>query len=103
MDDKQEQELHEAIERRVLGPNRVGMILDDGRLVLIAHDKGVQMVLDAAASSNLLDLLSAHKTLLQQISQGQDQPTAPSLHAAKDGSNPTIEFELPPDEEQPGP
>ena len=99
----QPEELHEAIERRVLGPNWVGMILDDGRLVLIAHDKGVQLVLDAATSSNLLDLLSVHKTLLQQISQGQDQPTAPSLRVAQDESNPTIKFDLPQEEEQPGP
>lgn len=56
-----------------------------------------------------MNLLSAHKALLQQISQGQeetkaqkeeDQPTAPSLHLAQDESgeamsNATIEFELP--------
>jgi hypothetical protein len=62
----QEEELHEAIERRLLGPNRVAMLIDGGRLVLVAHDKGTQMVLDAGAANNLLDLLHRLRELLHR-------------------------------------
>jgi len=40
------------------------MLLDDGGLAHMASDKDTQMVLDVAAASNLLDLLSAQKALL---------------------------------------
>ncbi len=104
----QSQALHETIERRLLAPYQVALLLDNGALALMDSRAGAQITLDSDAAYNLLDLLSAHKTLLQQISQGQDQPTAPPLHLAQDESgeamsNATIEFDLPRKEEQPGP
>jgi hypothetical protein len=76
---QQPQELHEVRERRLLGPYKVALLLDNGSLVLMDSDSGTQTVLDAGAADTLLDLLSTHKDFLHQLAQPGDQ-TAERAH-----------------------
>ncbi len=75
----QPQELHNVIERRLLGPYKVALLLDNGSLALMDSEKGTQTVLDAGAADTLLDLLSAHKDFLRQFTQPGNQ-TAKQAH-----------------------
>jgi hypothetical protein len=66
-------ELHEIIERRLLAPSQVALLLDNGSLALMNSATGMQITLDATASGSLLDLLSTHKDFLHQFAQPGDQ------------------------------
>ncbi len=65
-------ELHEIIERRLLAPYRVALLLDNGSLVLMSSNTGAQMTMDATEANNLLDLLYAHRDLLYQQTHGSE-------------------------------
>ena len=67
----QPQELHNVIERRLLGPYKVALLLDNGSLVIMSSDNSTQVVLDAQASYNLLGLLYTHREMLDRLSQRQ--------------------------------
>jgi hypothetical protein len=69
----QPSELHETIERRLLAPSQVALLLDNGSLALMNSSTGMQITLDAAASNSLLDLLFAHKDFLHQCIQPGNQ------------------------------
>jgi hypothetical protein len=69
----QSQGLHETRERRLLAPYHVALLLDNGSLVLMASNTGVQIAMDAGEAYSLLDLLSAHKDFLQQLAQPGNQ------------------------------
>ena len=66
-------ELHETVERRLLAPSQVALLLDNGSLVLMTSLTGMQLTLDAQASYNLLDLLINHKDFLHQLAQPNNQ------------------------------
>jgi len=62
-------ELHETIERRLLAPYKVALLLDNGSLALMDSHTGMQIALDATSAYSLLDLLNNHKDLLHRLSQ----------------------------------
>ncbi len=69
-------ELHETIERRLLAPYKVALLLDNGSLSLMDSKTGMQIYLDVAEAYNLLDMLYNHRDLLHRLSQetgGQTQ------------------------------
>ena len=76
MKDDQPQELHETIERRLLAPYQVALLLDNGSLALMNSATGMQitLTLDAAAAFNLLDLLYDHREMLHQLLHEQEPP-----------------------------
>ncbi len=63
--------LHETIERRLLAPYQVALLLDNGSLALMNSNTGAQITLDAAAAFNLLDLLYDHRDLLHRLEATQ--------------------------------
>ncbi len=65
--------LHETIERRLLAPYHVALLLDNGSLVLMASNTGAQIAMDAVEAYSLLDLLSHHKDFLRQLTQPGNQ------------------------------
>lgn len=68
--------LHETIERRLLAPYQVALLLDNGSLALMNSATGMQitLTLDAAAAFNLLDLLYDHREMLHQLLHEQEPP-----------------------------
>ena len=74
--------LHETIERRLLAPYQVALLLDNGSLALMNSATGMQITLDAQATKSLLDLLSAHKALLQQLTQPGNQAEQEAVERA---------------------
>ncbi|HET8853056.1 MAG TPA: hypothetical protein VFN02_11060 [Ktedonobacteraceae bacterium] len=67
----EQSELHEIIERRLLAPYHVALLLDNGSLVLMASNTGAQIAMDAAEAYSLLDLLSTHREQLHRLSGAQ--------------------------------
>ena len=67
----EQSELHEIIERRLLAPYHVALLLDNGSLVLMASNTGAQIAMDADEAYNLLDLLYTHREMLHRLSAGQ--------------------------------
>ncbi len=76
MKDDQPQELHETIERRLLAPYQVALLLDNGSLALMNSATGMQitLTLDAQAAKSLLDLLYDHRELLHRLGRMQEPP-----------------------------
>lgn len=67
----QPSELHGIIERRLLAPGQVALLLDNGSLSLMNSNTGIQITLDAAAAQSLFDLLSGHREELHWHAPGQ--------------------------------
>ncbi len=64
--------LHETIERRLLAPYQVALLLDNGSLALM--NMQITLPLDAQAAKSLLDLLATHRELLHRLGRMQEPP-----------------------------
>ncbi len=69
----EQSELHEIVERRLLAPYHVALLLDNGSLVLMASNTGAQIAMDATEANSLLDLLYTHRDLLHRLLRGQQE------------------------------
>ncbi len=66
-------EFHETVERRLLAPYHVALVLNNGSLILMASNTGAQITMDAKEAYRLLDLLYNHRDMLYRCSQDTDE------------------------------